>query len=369
MGKDSRLAISLEILQWTPERLAREINRRYGDGTVSLKAPYGWIKGAYPRGRVPGFVATILSESLGRVVEIRHIWPQRFPETESTGNDGDLRLSPPWSEEHVDRILRPLVEQDDEEQLQAPFLVPGAGLVLLAVDWLTAEGRPASARTEGAELDPEMIDMLFGRIARLRRLGDAQNSALVLNWVVHELRWARHLTTNASFDAPTARRLYGAIAELAQLAGWLAADHGKRAQGQQYLIAGLRASSLAGDPNLGAYILSCLSHHLMRGGNGLDALRLIRLADAGADASAPTVLRSLLASHEARAHAQLGDEAACRRLSAKAAALFDASGAETDPSWAIGPKRHLAAGAGRAQLAQRRNKAPYVYPSQKRVSA
>ncbi|MGW3205222.1 hypothetical protein [Streptomyces sp. NPDC001135] len=186
--------------------------------------------------------------------------------------------------------------------------VPGPELVLLAVDWLTADTKPASARSDGVELPAEMVEVLAGRITRLRSLSATHNSALIRKWVVHELHWARHLTSGAAYDVPTGRRLYRAIAELAQLAGWLAAEKGRYTQGQQYLLVGLHASALADDRNLGAYILSCLSYHLTKCGNGRDALRLIKLADIGTEDAVPGVLRSLQASREACARAGSDDE-------------------------------------------------------------
>lgn len=338
MRKGSKLATFLEILHWSPERLAREINRRYGEGTVSLKAPYGWAKGAYPRGQVPDFVVAILSDQLGRRIDIGQIWPQRFPDTEPGGTD-DPGLGPPWSEEHVDHILRSLVGPDEHESGGPPRPgepVPGAVLVLLAVDWLTTDSRPAVARPEGAELSAEMVDVLVARVARLRRLCASQDSALIMNWVVHELRWARYLTKKAAYDAPTGKRLYRAIAELAQLAGWLAEDQGQYVRGQQYLLAALRASGLAGDRHLGAYILSCLSYHLTKCGNGRDAQRLSKLADAGMDGAVPGVLRSLLVSYEPRVPTRFGDEpvlvdrdsSAVRRIGIEECAVVGAVGQE-----------------------------------------
>lgn len=276
---------------------------------MSLKAPYGWAKGAYPRGQVPAFVASVLSDQLGRAIDVSQIWPQRFPDAEF-GGVGDPGLGPPWSEEHVDRILRPLVDRDEYENGKSPppsEPVPGAVLVSLAVDWLTADNRPATGRSEGAELSAEPVDVLVGWIPRLRRLSASQSSALVMDWAVHELRWARHLTKEAAYDAPTGRRLYGAIAELTQLVGWLAEDLGQYVQAQQYLLAALLASALAGDRNLGAGILVCLSCHLIKRGNGRDAQRLRKLADIGMDEAVPGVLRSLLASRETGVHARFGE--------------------------------------------------------------
>ncbi|MEU5534605.1 hypothetical protein [Streptomyces sp. NPDC020362] len=259
---------------------------------------------------MPDFVASVLSEQLGRSIDIGQIWPERFPDT-GPGGVGGPAPGAPWSEQHVDRALRALLDQEEHGTGPCPRSgepVPGPELVALAVDWLTADTTLASARSDGPELPAEMVEVLAGRITRLRRLSASQDSALIRKWVVHELDWTRHLTRNAAYDAPTGRRLYGATAELAQLAGWLAEEKGLYTQGQQYLLVGLHASGLAGDRNLGAYILSCLSYHLTKCGNGRDALRLIKLADIGMEDAVPGVLRSLQASREACARAGSGDE-------------------------------------------------------------
>ncbi|MFI1206206.1 hypothetical protein ACH4UV_01235 [Streptomyces sp. NPDC020802] len=280
---------------------------------MSLKAPYGWTKGAYPRGQVPEFVAGVLSDHLDRAIEVSQIWPQRFPDPEP-GGVGDPGLGPPWSEEHVDRLLLPLLEREHDERGRTPRQgepVSGAVLVSLAVDWLTADSMSASGRSQGAELSAETVDVLVACIARLRKLSASQGStALVMEWAVHELRWARRLAREAAYDAPTGRRLYGAMAELAQLAGWLAEDQDRHVQGQQFLLAALRASALAGDRNLGAGILACLSCHLVKCGNGRDAQRLRKLADAGRDDAVPGALRSLLALRETGLDARFGSELA-----------------------------------------------------------
>lgn len=312
MHEGTQLGEFLKILHWSPERLAREINRRYGKGTVSLKAPYAWAKGAFPRGQVPDFVATILSEHLGRTIIISQIWPQRFPATQPGGID-DPGLGPPWAAEHVDRVLGPLVEQDghaDGTAQQPDEPVPGSVLVSLAVDWLTTDSGPVSARGEGIELPAEILDVLLDRIARLRWLSAAQDSALVMNWVVHELGWALHLTRNAAYDTLLGQRLYGAVAELAQLAGWLAEDRGQYVRGQRYLLGALRASDLGGDRSLGACILSCLGDHLTRCGNEREARRLVKLVDFGMAEAVPCPARSPLAAREVRLHKQLDEGSA-----------------------------------------------------------
>ncbi|WP_217245986.1 hypothetical protein [Streptomyces sp. AC602_WCS936] len=249
---------------------------------------------------MPCFVAAILSDQLGRPIGIGQIWPERSAGTDHRADRPATGV--PWSEEHIDRALQLLLDQEENGAGGNPRCgepVSGLELVSLTVDWLTADTRLAPARSGGPELSADMIEVLVGRITRLRGLSAPHNSALIGRWVVHELHWARDLARNTSYDAPTGRRLYGAIAELAQLAGWTAEEKGHYAQGQQYLLVALHASGLAGDRNLGAYILSCLSYHLTKCGNGRDALRLIKLADIGIEDAVPGVLRSLQASLEA----------------------------------------------------------------------
>ncbi|AHH97244.1 hypothetical protein GCM10010174_27400 [Kutzneria viridogrisea] len=75
MAVVTELAEFLDRLSWSPERLAREVNRLCGPGTVSAKAPYHWLRGAYPRRGIPEAVARVLSQHLSEPVEVGSIWP------------------------------------------------------------------------------------------------------------------------------------------------------------------------------------------------------------------------------------------------------------------------------------------------------
>lgn len=344
------LAVFLDRLRWSPERLAREINRSYGAGTISAKAPYAWLKGSYPRGPVPSLVAAILSDRLGTVVDVSQIWPQRFAAKDHRVNVDHI-LDLPWSEEHLIHTLRSLAERTETGGATPTGVASGAKLVSVAVDWLTTEGERPRSKSDGDEVSPELIDLLADRTDQLRRLDEAQGGPFTVNWVVHDLRWATRLANEGSYGAATGMRLYGAIAELAQLAGWLYADLGQCALGHRYLLAALRAAKLTDDRSLGAYILSCLSYQLTWCGNGRDALRLIEIARKGAgDVMAGTV-RSLLATRQARAHARIGHEFACHRALAEAAQSVETADLAGTPLWSrwVSPAV-LVADAGRAQL-------------------
>ncbi|WP_189061541.1 hypothetical protein [Longimycelium tulufanense] len=326
------LSVYLRRLCWSPERLAREINRVAGAGTISPKAPYGWLKGAYPRGNVPDIVAEILSIQLHEDVTVNQVWPTRrsgqidSPHgalASTTGNERSSRLDT----DHLDTWM-------DESAPSETAPLPGAHLISAAVDWLTEPLPPPRPQPSGVELTSEALELIDNRIAQLRHLDDTQGGPLVLDWIRHDLRWVSGLLRNCSYDRFQAVRLHQHMAELAQLAGWLAADLGRHGNAQRYLLVGLRAASKAGDRQLGAHILSCLSYQAAWNGLGKDALRLVRLARKGVVDPLRGRLSALLATREARAHANLMDVAAFQRAAAEAAESYASAGSVVDPSWA-----------------------------------
>ena len=94
--RSSRLDEFLGRLNWSPERLAREINQLHGTEMVSLKAPYHWLRGSYPRGDMPDIVAGILSAQLTEDIDAGQIWLSVRPEVglgparaSDPGHDGE----------------------------------------------------------------------------------------------------------------------------------------------------------------------------------------------------------------------------------------------------------------------------------------
>lgn len=158
MNTTSPLAEFLARLSWSPERLAREINRKHGVGTISSKAPYNWLKGARPRGQLPNKVAFLLAARLGEPITARTLWPENPS--------------------------------------------PAAG----------APGRPSGGR--GRELPLIVLDMLATRVRRLRQLRENGQHELAGDWVVQDLRLARKLAAEYTCDASVRSRLHGIIEEL-----------------------------------------------------------------------------------------------------------------------------------------------------------
>ncbi|MDT0346887.1 ATP-binding protein [Streptomyces litchfieldiae] len=346
------LSVFLGQLNWSPERLAREINKAAGSGTISLKAPYGWLKGSYPRGEIPRIVGQVLSAHLGQRISPATIWPGRFAAGRSGGPGAETPGTAAGAPEAADGADG--MDGGERElwaELEEILPLHRDSVLSAAVDWLTDEGPRLRARTEGLPAGSELVAAVGDRIQQLRTLDEAQGGPAVLDWMVHDLRWIARLLRTCAHDRDQALRLHRDIAELAQLAGWLATDLGRDAAARRYYLLGLRAATVAGDRPLGAYILSCLGYQAMWNGQDRPALQLVRIARKGLGDRADRRLRALLASREARVHAKLGDEWAFHHAAFEATELCVLPAAPAEPSWAgwVSPAV-LIADAGRAWL-------------------
>ncbi|WP_329143946.1 hypothetical protein OIU91_07320 [Streptomyces sp. NBC_01456] len=329
MTATSVLASCLARLSWPPERLAREINRRCGSGTISSKAPYNWLKGACPRRRLPHIVATILSEQLGEPIAVEALWPQHFPAGSPPLPQGPTLRQP----------VMPLAQPTAPDPLTA------------SVDWLVTDEAPPPSRHRGEEVPEAAVGMLTVRIQQLRQLDDSAAGGLVLDWALADLRWAQKLAAKYAYDATTGLQLHRIIAELGQLTAWLTADQGMDALSTSRFLTALGAARAAGDRPLAAYIISCMSYRAAWAGRAEEALRLIRIARKGTAREDMGIGQALLATREARAHAGLGDEAGCQRALEEAAELSRSGRPSCEPPWAYWlTPAVMVADAGRAWL-------------------
>jgi hypothetical protein len=336
----------LDRLEWSPEQLARDINRLAGEELISTKAPYGWLRGSVPRGRTAQLAALAISKGLGETVSVGVLWPgARGGGIAVTAHHG---LDLPWDADGAVHCAE-LVAQPT-----ASALLPTTGpmLVTCAVDWLTTPVATPPTRMLGEDLSPDVINVLRDRVTQLRLLDDAQSGPMLLEWIVRDFRWAAALAAGSSYDQHTGQALFDVLAELGQLAGWVATDLDRRALGQRFLLAALRFAHAAADHALAVNILSCLSYHVLWSGDADSALRIVRLARQGTRSQASGLVLALLASREARAHAVRGDLDECERALAEAARIAsDAPPRETEPAWAYWISEGvLTADAGRAWL-------------------
>jgi hypothetical protein len=128
------------------------------------------------------------------------------------------------------------------------------------------------------------------------------------------------------------RRLLRPTAELAQLAGWTAADAGDGAAALRAYRAGLKLALEAGDTLLGGHVLGSASHLLSERRPGA-AWRLARIAAAGTRRDGSPGLRALLAHRAALAAARYGDARAARQGLLVAQRLGERLGTDREPSW------------------------------------
>lgn len=337
----------LARLEWAPERFAREINRTAGRHVVSAKAPYHWLNGGTPRGTLPELAALTLSRSLGEHITAGQVWPGMRARSVAVSAGSGLGL--PWTAEGA-RQCAELVSTPT-----GAILLPVSGVLAITpvADWLAAPPASAPSRTGGPEVSTEIVAVLGERVRQFRHLDDVQGGPLLLDWVKQDLRWAARLACTASYAPQTGIALFGVLAELAQLAGWGATDLGQRALGQRFLLSALRFAHAAGDTELAASIVSCLSYLALWMNSPGDAVRLIRMARRRSAGHASAVTSALLASREARAHASGGADQACARALDEAASLYVSRpepGLPT-PSWAYWvTEAVLVADAGRSWL-------------------
>ncbi|GAB4053109.1 transcriptional regulator [Catellatospora paridis] len=220
----------------------------------------------------------------------------------------------------------------------------------LAEQWLrhTVHGDAAPGESRGSS-DQRAAGQLDRHIAELRRMDDLVGGADLAP--VARRCWVQAADRLHRARGVDRRRLLRPVAELAQLAGWTAADAGDRVTALRAYRAGLVLAMEAGDPALGAHVLGGASHLLCEADPGA-AWRLARIAAAGARRDGSPGLRALLAHRAALAAARAGDGRAAQDGLLVARRLGDRVRAEHEPSWLYWlDQAELAAMAGRCLVA------------------
>jgi hypothetical protein len=154
--------------------------------------------------------------------------------------------------------------------------------------------------------------------------------------------------------------LFSAAAEVAEMLGFSAYDAGRHGAAQRYFAQGLRLAGEAGDPVLGARLMSSLSHQANYLGQFQDALQLARAAQSAAAGRATPTVRSMFLAMEARALASLGDAAGCAAVLHRAEQQLAQRAPAQDPQWIYyfdelelaGEAAHCARDLGQAQQAR-----------------
>ncbi|WJK34686.1 carph-isopro domain-containing protein [Solwaraspora sp. WMMA2065] len=317
----------------TPRTLAREINRRFGPGTLAETAPYHWRDaGGVPRPPLPALTAYVISRRLGRIVTAGDLWHGQPAATDgtlvmaaSTGMNGSWNLASTMLVAE-DWLLGGLVDR-------RMFLAVSGAALAQAVNIYLDVHLPAGGTTlPTATPDDPLVEQIEASVPRLQLLDDERGGAAGLGYVGAQVRAVLLVLRDGGHTDATSRRLLVALADLAQLAGWKAFDAGQQGLAQRYYFTGLRAAHDAGYRSMEAHILADLSFQAASLGDTDDGLRLGNAARRISDRSAATVQASVL-SRLAYAHAAAGRVDQCERTWAESHDQLAKRHPNRDPEW------------------------------------
>ncbi|WP_211288926.1 helix-turn-helix domain-containing protein [Actinophytocola xinjiangensis] len=181
----------------------------------------------------------------------------------------------------------------------------------------------------------DSLESLRGAVKVFRRWDAAGVGGLKRKAVVGQLNAVAESVRDAG-DAATRTSLLPIMAELAQLAGWMAFDHGLAGAAQRYYLLALHACREAGPSELalGVKVIGDMTQLSTKLGNYDDSLNLVRTGLGALPRSANRRVRSEMLGLEARAYAQLDEApAAARSAQASVEVWQEAAGDEPAPDW------------------------------------
>jgi hypothetical protein len=277
----------------SPRGLARDLNRRFGAGTVAETAPYYWRdSGGMPRSPLPNLVAHTLSSHLGRVVAVPDIWPGA-PSISSTVVSASVGMDGPWTPSGTMQIAQDWLTGGLMDR-RIFLSVSGGALVDAVSRYLNAQSvAGVDALLPLATTDP-LVDQIEASIPRLQMMDDERGGGAGLGYMGTQVKAVLLVLHERGHPESTHRRLLVALADLAQLAGWKAFDAASPGLAQRYFFTGLRAAHEAGYPSMAGHILADLSFQAASTGELRDSLLLGEAASRVSTRSAPSVRASVL---------------------------------------------------------------------------
>ncbi|MER7701570.1 XRE family transcriptional regulator [Kitasatospora sp. NPDC097605] len=209
----------------------------------------------------------------------------------------------------------------------------GTALSAYIHQWGIADVEPVVRALGGARVAPGLVASFQGTIDSLRTMDASSGSALVAGLARAHLGLVHETLKSANYDEKTGRGLAGIAADTATQLGWFHFDAGHHELAQRALLAALRAAHASGDPRYGAGALSYLAIQSYSVGNPRDAVTAMQAAREKIRTLRASHLEAMLLTRQARGHAKLGEQQACRRALGRAAELADYGPAEQDPGW------------------------------------
>lgn len=334
---------------WSKGELARQVNRRarqLGAHHISTDTSRvrRWLDGEQPREPIPKILSELFSERFGCVVGVEDIGLRVAHQSPSVSGV-DLPWAGPQTVELISEFSRSDLMLARRGFLGTSLaLSAGPALIEPMQRWLVPGPTGRDGDQAGALLPPDRSRRppklskpeleLLESTTRMFRAWDAQcGGGLRRKAVVGQLHEVTDLLQEPQPEA-TSRTLFKVAAELAELAGWMSYDVGLHPTAQKYFVLALHAAKEAGDRPLGSFILSSMSRQMIHLGRSDDALELIHLGQYGSRETATPRTQAMLFAMEARAYANLGQPAKCKRAVAMAEDCFaDCVPGDTDPDW------------------------------------
>ena len=341
MPPNAELVAAVDEAGWSPGRLADRVNALVGAGYVARTTVVGWLRdNRLPRDPLPTVVAHLLSEVLGRPVDVRWLWQGRV-EPSAMWVPANAGMDVPWHLGGIVTLMRNWPTPGGDTVDRRVFLAV-SGAALTGPAWQYVDrlgiGQPALGglgAAEAGKISHGMVDILDSTIRRLRDLDDREGGEQEnLRFVHREFDAVAGLVrTGQPADSAVMARLLGNWAQLGQLAGWMAYDGQQHGLAQRYYRTALHAAHAAGDRALGAHILACMSYQATDRGRFDDAIQLAEAATEAAEGT-PAAVRSLVSTWYGFALAAHGSQTGFRQAIEKARDLLEQPDAlEERPPW------------------------------------
>lgn len=305
---------------WTLEDLARRIRRAAGrhglrSGTTR-QLVWRWEHG---RAVPDDFSQSLLADVFGvEAAEVARLgWPHWLP-----AHDAPVPLGP-------HSTLTAVWEAISTVDRRSFATFAGGALVGLAQQWATLEPWRLAGASSGRHVDPELLAWLEASTSQLATLATAQRQHVVPLLDAH-LATLAGLLRDARYGEETGRRLAGLVARTGQTIGWHRFDQGRHSAATRHWHAALHSAHAAADRELGAGILADLAYQAIWLEQPRTAIDILTHA---ASRARHATSRSLLSLRRARAHALLGEGAACRGDLAAAERSLSAASGLTSPGW------------------------------------
>ncbi|WP_018909421.1 hypothetical protein [Salinispora arenicola] len=253
-------------------------------------------------------------------------WPQWLPDADP------IPTSFGWTQPGGLQALVNALEYAHVDR-RAFMKITGVPLAGIAEAWLTIEPQELVTVLRGGQVTTDLVERMEEGLPRLRFLEATRGGDRARTLIHAELRMVVDVLDRSAYTAVVGRRLYALAAEFGRMAGWASFDAGMHAAAQRYWVAALHAAHAADDRLLGANILKSMSLQCYDFDRPREALELARSAHEGAKGVTPRAA-AMLALREARAHAAIGDAAACERLLKQADTEFDrVASTEAEPAF------------------------------------